>query len=122
MPEDVAGTFTSQIKPSKDESRYTYTTGQVLYVQYKTEDVEALDCSEEVKAGLERLTVAADAAENPFDKHEGLVTLNPPPTPKWCSSGSVAKPHILQTGSGRLLLGKTAPTDKQLHRFHRVQP
>lgn len=75
VPEDVAGTFTSQIKPSKDESRYTYTTGQVLYVQYKTEDIEALDCSEEVKAGLERLTVAADAAENPFDKHEGLVTL-----------------------------------------------
>ena len=32
VPEDVAGTFTSQIKPSKDESRYTYTTGQVLYV------------------------------------------------------------------------------------------
>lgn len=71
VPEDVSGTFTTDLVVDDKTQQCTYTTNQVLYCQYKTDELQSYAKWDELK----QFVVATDSKENPFSNHDGLTTM-----------------------------------------------
>lgn len=71
VPDDIDGTYKMTISVNESKKECTFTTVQTLYCQYSTELLQEY----EIWNDLQRLVVASDNAENPFENHENLTTL-----------------------------------------------
>lgn len=71
IPTDIAGTYHVSIKINEADKLCTFATEQTLYCQYDADMLKTYS----VWSQLQRLVVTADAEENPFINHEGLITL-----------------------------------------------
>ena len=67
-PVDASGTYTMNIQYGSTTTKYA--TTQILYSQYNTEDLQALNCLETLKDYN-----VTNKEENPFSNNEGRTTL-----------------------------------------------
>ena len=73
VPENIAGTYTVDIKLLNGGQRCQYQTEQILYVQYSTYTVSDLEIWR--SGELQKFQIANDSEENPFAETDNLVTL-----------------------------------------------